>query len=91
MTKGTAVTFRAPKGFSTYPLTVSLRQGAWQLITEAVKAEVNAFLAARADQTAAEGRSDWPGIATCSGASTDRDRCGAPSQPKFRIGLRGNQ
>ena len=56
MTKDTVVAFRAPDGFSLDPLTDLLRQGARELIAQAVEAELNAFLAAHADQTDAAGR-----------------------------------
>jgi putative transposase len=44
MTKDTVVAFRAPFGFSPDPLTALLRQGARQLIAQAVEAELNEFL-----------------------------------------------
>lgn len=56
MTKDTVVAFRAPEGFSPDPLTDLLRQGARELIAQAVEAELNAFLAAHADQTDGAGR-----------------------------------
>ena len=56
MTKDTVVAFRAPTGFSPDPLTDLLRQGARQLIAQAVEAELNGFLAAHADQTDRAGR-----------------------------------
>ncbi|MBS3979892.1 MAG: hypothetical protein KGZ77_08910 [Rhodobacteraceae bacterium] len=56
MTKDTVVAFRAPEGFSPDPLTDLLRQGARDLIAQAVEAELNAFLTAHADQTDATGR-----------------------------------
>ena len=56
MTKDTVGAFRAPDGFSPDPLTDLLRQGARDLIAEAVEAGLNAFLAAHADQTDAAGR-----------------------------------
>ncbi|TGD41318.1 IS256 family transposase [Pseudotabrizicola sediminis] len=56
MTKDTVVAFRAPDGFSPDPLTDLLRQGARDLIAQAVEAEVKVFLAAYADQTDAAGR-----------------------------------
>jgi putative transposase len=56
MTKDTVVAFRAPDGFSPNPLTDLLRQGARELIAQAVEAELNAFLIAHADQTDAAGR-----------------------------------
>ena len=51
MTKDTVVAFRAPDGFSLDPLTDLLRQGARDLIAQAVEAELNTFLAAHADLT----------------------------------------
>lgn len=51
MTKDTVVAFRAPEGLSPDPLTDLLRNGARELIAQAVEAELNAFLAAHADQT----------------------------------------
>lgn len=56
MTKDTIVAFRAPDGFSPDPLTDLLRQGARDLIAQAVEAELNAFLAAHAGETDALGR-----------------------------------
>jgi len=56
MTKDTVVAFRAPDGFSPDPLTDLLRQGARELISQEVEAELNAFLTAHADQTDAAGR-----------------------------------
>jgi transposase-like protein len=56
MTKDTVVAFRAPDGFSPDPLTDLLRQGARNLIAQAVEAELKTFLAAHADQTDASGR-----------------------------------
>lgn len=56
MTKDTIVTFRAPDGFSPDPLTDLLRQGARDLIAQAVEAELIAFLAAHAGETDAFGR-----------------------------------
>ena len=56
MTKDTVVAFRAPEGFSADPLTDLLRQGARQLMAQAVEAELNGFLAAHADQTDTAGR-----------------------------------
>ena len=56
MTKDTVVAFRAPEGFSPDPLTDLLRQGARQLIAQAVEAELNAFLAAYSGQTDTAGR-----------------------------------
>ena len=56
MTKDTVVAFRAPDGFSPDPLTDLLRQGARELIAQAVEAELNAFLEAHVGQTDAVGR-----------------------------------
>ena len=56
MTKDAVVAFRAPEGFSADPLTDLLRQGARDLIAQAVEAELNAFLTAHADQTDGAGR-----------------------------------
>ena len=56
MTKDTVVAFRAPEGFSPDPLTDLLREGARELIAQAVEAELNAFLDAHAGQTDAIGR-----------------------------------
>jgi transposase-like protein len=56
MTKDTVVAFRAPDGFSPDALTDLLRQGARDLIAQAVEAELNAFLAAHSGQTDADGR-----------------------------------
>jgi len=56
MTKDTVVAFRAAEGFSPDPLTDLLRQGARQLIAQAVEAELNEFLAAHTDQTDLAGR-----------------------------------
>ena len=56
MTKDTVVAFRAPEGFSADPLTDLLRQGARDLIAQAVEAELNTFLAAHSGQTDAAGR-----------------------------------
>jgi len=56
MTKDTVVAFSAPEGFSHDPLTDLLRQGARQLIEQAVDAELNGFLASHAGQTDATGR-----------------------------------
>ena len=56
MTKDTVVAFRAPEGFSPDPLTNLLREGARQLIAQAVEAELNAFLSSQAGQTDAAGR-----------------------------------
>ena len=56
MTKDTVVAFRAPDGFSPDPLTDLLRQGARDLIAQAVEAELNAFLALHSDQTDGSGR-----------------------------------
>ena len=47
---------RGLEGFSPDPLTDLLRQGARQLIAQAVEAELNGFLAAHADQTDGAGR-----------------------------------
>ena len=62
MTKDTVVAFRAPTGFSPDPLTDLLRQGARDLIAQAVEAELNAFLVAHADQTDAAGAGGWSGM-----------------------------
>lgn len=51
----TVVAFRASDGFSPVPLTDLLRQGALDLIAQAVEAELNASLTAHADQTDAAG------------------------------------
>lgn len=56
MTKDTVVAFRAPEGFSPDPLTDLLRQGARELIAQAVEAELSTFLAAYSGQTDAAGR-----------------------------------
>ena len=56
MTKDTVVAFRAPEGFSPDPLTDLLRQGARDLIAQAVEAELATFLSAHANQTDATGR-----------------------------------
>jgi transposase-like protein len=56
MTKDTIVTFRAPDGFSPDPLTDLLRQGARDLIAQAVEAELKWFLAAHAGETDGFGR-----------------------------------
>jgi putative transposase len=56
MTKDTVVAFREPEGFSPDPLTDLLHKGARELIAQAVEAELNAFLAAHADQTDSAGR-----------------------------------
>lgn len=56
MAKDTVVAFRAPEGFSADPLTDLLRQGARELIAQAVEAELATFLSAHADQTDAVGR-----------------------------------
>ena len=56
MSKDTVVAFRAPDGFSPDRLTDLLRQGARELIAQAVEAEVSTFLAAYSDQTDAAGR-----------------------------------
>ena len=53
--KGYFVAFRALEGFSPDPLTDLLREGARNLIAQAVEAELNAFLTAHADQTDAAG------------------------------------
>ena len=55
MTKDTVVAFRAPEGFSSDPLTDLLRQGARDLIAQAVEAELITFLAGHADQADAAG------------------------------------
>ena len=55
MTTETGVAFRAPDGFSPDALTDLLRQGARQLIAQAVEAELSALLAVHADQTDAVG------------------------------------
>ncbi len=51
MTKDRVVAFRAPDGFSPDPLTDLLRQGARDLIAQAVEVELNAFLDAPSGQT----------------------------------------
>ena len=51
MTKDTVVAFRTPDGFLRDPLTDLLRQGARDLIAQAVEAELSAFLGAHSDQT----------------------------------------
>ena len=56
MTKETVVGSRAPDVFSPDPLPDLLRQGARQLIAQAVEAESYGFLAAHADQTDTAGR-----------------------------------
>lgn len=56
MTKDTVVAFCTPDGFSPYPLTDLLRQGARDLIAQAVEAELNGFLAAHSGQTGPDGR-----------------------------------
>ena len=56
MTKDTVVAFRAPEGFSADPLTDLLRQGARELIAQAVDAELSTFLDAPASETDAVGR-----------------------------------
>ena len=56
LTKDTVAAFRAPDGFSPEPLTDLLRQGARDLIAQAVEAGLNAFLMTHADQTDAAGR-----------------------------------
>lgn len=56
MTKDTVVAFRAPEGFSADPLTDLLREGARELIAQAVEAELNAFLDAHDGETDATGR-----------------------------------
>ena len=56
MTKDTVVAFRAPEGFSPDPLTDLLRQGARDLIAQAVEAELTVFLDAHAGRTDATGR-----------------------------------
>ena len=56
MTKDSVVAFRAPDGFSPDPLTDLLRQGARDLIAQAVEAELVAFLDAHAAETDGHGR-----------------------------------
>lgn len=56
MTKDTVDAFRAPDGSSPDPLTDLLRQGARELIAQAVEAEPSGILASHADQTDAAGR-----------------------------------
>ncbi len=56
MTKDTVVAFRAPEGISPNPLTDLLRQGARDLIAQAVEAELNAFLMTHAVLTDRSGR-----------------------------------
>ena len=51
MTKDTVVAFRTPDGFSPDPLTDLLRQGARDLIAQAVEAELATFLDAHATET----------------------------------------
>ena len=55
MTKDTVVAFRAPTGFSPDPLTDLLRQGARDLIAQAVEAELATFLDAHATKADAIG------------------------------------
>ena len=55
MTKDTVVAFRAPTGFSPDPLTDVLRQGARDLIAQAVEAELATFLDAHATEADAIG------------------------------------
>ena len=55
MTKDTVVAFRTPDGFSPDPLTDLLRQGARDLIAQAVGAELVAFLDAHAAETDGHG------------------------------------
>ena len=64
MTMDKVVAFHAPEGFSLDPLTDLLRNGARELIAQAVEAELNAFLAAHTDQTdsASRKRPDAPGL-----------------------------
>ena len=65
MTKDTVVAFRAPEGFSPDPLTDLLRQGARQLIAQAVEAELNELsppMPIRLIPLAAGG---WSGTAIC--------------------------
>lgn len=54
--KNTIVTFRAADGFSPDLLTDLLRQGARDLIAQAVEAELKGFLAALSGETDAFGR-----------------------------------
>ena len=56
MTQDSVVAFRAPDGFSPDPLTDLLRQGARDLIAQAVGAELVAFLDAHAAETDGHGR-----------------------------------
>ena len=56
MPKDAVVAFRTPDGFSPDPTTDVLRQGARDLIAQAVEAELNAFLAAYSGQTDTDGR-----------------------------------
>jgi len=56
MTKDTVVAFRTPDGFSPDPLTDLLRQGARDLLAQAVEAELSTFLGAHSDQTDGAGR-----------------------------------
>ena len=56
MTQDTVVAFRAPEGFSPDPPTDLLRQGARDLIAQAVGAELVAFLDAHAAETDGHGR-----------------------------------
>ncbi len=78
MTKDTVVAFRAPEGFSPDPLTDLLRQGARQLIAQAVEAELSGFLAAHADQTDSAGRRRLAlARPSARAGGSDRDRCGA--------------
>ena len=44
MTKDRVVAFRAPEGFSADPLTDLLREGARELIAQAVEAELNELM-----------------------------------------------
>ena len=75
MTKDTVVAFRAPDGFSPDPLTDLLRQGARDLIAQAVEAELNTFLAAHADQIDAAGRRRFgPAWSSSRAGRSDRDR-----------------
>ena len=55
MTKDTVVAFRTPDGFPADPLTDLLRQGARDLIAQAVEAELATFLDAHATETDAIG------------------------------------
>ena len=56
MTTDTVAAFRAPTGFSPDPLTDLRRQGARDLIAQAVAVELATFLGAHADRTDAAGR-----------------------------------